>query len=112
VDVGVEAGVAERLDVADAADLMAAGRLVVSALGDEVLVIRSRLGVLAYTNRCPHAGRSLGDARVRRRSLECVGHGMRFDLATGRAIGCRASLRRWSAWIEQGRVWLSPPDVR
>jgi nitrite reductase/ring-hydroxylating ferredoxin subunit len=104
---------ASAFDVGGAEALERSGRMVVRVpFADEpVLVVRSGRRLFAFSNRCPHANRSLSDARVRRRSLECAGHGKRFDLSSGRAPGCPTPVRRWDAWTTEGRVWIAARDA-
>lgn len=99
------------IDVGSAAKLMQDGRLVVSApfAQDPILVVVAHKGVFAVTNVCPHAGRVLSDALVFGGYIECPGHGRRFNLASGRAIGERLPvprLRTWAVSLENGRVWI------
>jgi nitrite reductase/ring-hydroxylating ferredoxin subunit len=83
-------------------------------VGDiEVLVFRTRRGIFAVENLCPHTGRRrLSDAVVSRTSVECVGHGHRYDLASGKphrsTVASGAGLRTFDVTIDAGRLWLSP----
>jgi nitrite reductase/ring-hydroxylating ferredoxin subunit len=69
---------------------------------EELLILRTRHGVFAMVNRCPHLGRRLDDGELSGHTIRCAGHGRRFDVASGRALGRRmgrrnrlASLRTW-----------------
>jgi len=81
-----------------------------------LLVFATERGLVAVPDRCPHAGRSLADATVTRDRLRCAAHGIFFDLNTGRARSGQpcASLERWPAWLDGGRLWIgherSPGD--
>jgi nitrite reductase/ring-hydroxylating ferredoxin subunit len=104
------------IDVGSDRDLQELGRLVVDVpfLGEEIVVMRTRRGVFAFANRCPHRGRRLADATARRGALVCPGHGWRFRLDTG---DCRDAsnmdrLRLFEAASMHGRVCIrvSPDD--
>jgi nitrite reductase/ring-hydroxylating ferredoxin subunit len=77
-----------------------------------LLIIRTRRGVFAMRNECPHMGLPLADATVRRGDLTCAHHGYRYDLTSGR---CRSRegwrtlpLHTYRAWIESGHVFVTP----
>jgi nitrite reductase/ring-hydroxylating ferredoxin subunit len=101
------------IDVGSDRDLRELGRLVVDApiLGEEVVVMRTRRGVFAFANRCPHRRRRLEDATTRRGAIICAGHGWRFRLDTGE---CRDAanmhrLRLFEAACVHGRVRIRVP---
>lgn len=54
---------------------------------DELLLLRCGTRVVALVNRCPHLYRALDDAVVRGKTLVCPGHGRRYRLPAGRAVG-------------------------
>jgi nitrite reductase/ring-hydroxylating ferredoxin subunit len=101
-----------KLDCGPADTLLPAGRTVVQFGDLEVLVVRTRQGVFAIENRCPHIKRRLSDAAVGGRALTCAGHGQRYDLSTGKRMGApmaptnRAQV--FNASIEAGRLWIWP----
>jgi 3-phenylpropionate/trans-cinnamate dioxygenase ferredoxin subunit len=101
------------LDLGPVDDVLHEGRIVVrvGASGESVLVVRTRRGVFAMQNECPHMGLPLDDAAVHGSRLTCAHHGYRYDLTSGR---CRApgvpralTLRTYRAWIERGHLMLS-----
>jgi nitrite reductase/ring-hydroxylating ferredoxin subunit len=100
----VDAGPADRI--------LEEGRVIVQVDGVEVLVVRTRRGVFAVENLCPHAGRHLTDAAVSGSRVTCAGHHRRYDLASGRpvtrAVVPGAGIRVFDAWIAGGRLWLAP----
>jgi nitrite reductase/ring-hydroxylating ferredoxin subunit len=81
----------------------------VGALGTSVVVIRTRRGVLAFENHCPHLGRTLIEARIFRRSVECSRRRRRFRLdAPDDGSGGRG-IRTWPAMIAGGQLLLAVP---
>ena len=64
------------------------GRPVRLECGDVGIVIvrRSDTELFAFPDVCPHAGWRLSEGELVEGRLECPGHGMQFDLATGRCI--------------------------
>ena len=83
----------------------------VGALGASVVVVRTRKGVVAFEDRCPHRGRTLADARIVRDQVQCAGHGWRFRIDGGRDGADRTALRRWPAIVEHGHLLLAIPAV-
>jgi len=51
-----------------------------------VIVRRSETEIFAFPDVCPHAGWRLSEGDVVDGQLECPGHGMQFDLETGRCL--------------------------
>ena len=100
----VDAGPADRL--------LEEGRVIAQLDGVDVLVVRTRRGIFAVENRCPHTGRPLSDAAVSGSKLTCMGHQRRYDLASGRPV-IRTVLpgppiRVFDASIADNRLWLTP----
>lgn len=92
--------------------LLTEGRAIVYFGESEVLVVRTRRGLFAVENRCPHMGRRLSDAFVSGRSVICAGHHRRYDLASGQPAGRIMSraprLRTFGVDLVDGTLWLSP----
>jgi nitrite reductase/ring-hydroxylating ferredoxin subunit len=90
---------------------LAGGRAVVlGPQGESVLVVRTRRGLFAVTNRCPHRGLPLDDARVTGHTLVCPFHGWRFDLRSGHCRGRNppaGPLATYRAWRAAGHVFLA-----
>ncbi|NMZ50363.1 Rieske 2Fe-2S domain-containing protein [Pseudomonas poae] len=63
------------------------GTLAVEVEGQAILVCQARQQVYAVENRCPHQGKTMDGALIRRGQLICPHHGARFDLHTGEALG-------------------------
>ena len=111
------AGTAAQHDVASSAvdagpvsQLFEEGRLSVTLSdGWPVLIVDTRQGPVAVQGRCPHMGASLSEGEVRRSTIRCTGHGLRYDLRSG---ACRSRhalagrLRRYDVWIDEGRVMV------
>jgi nitrite reductase/ring-hydroxylating ferredoxin subunit len=99
-------------------DLMPAASLppgtVTSArLGEEpVAVCRVGDEVFVLEDTCPHAGGSLGDGELQGGTLVCPDHGWPFDVRTGRCtLSPGVAVRRWPAWIADGRVVVAPDPL-
>lgn len=101
------------VDLGIAEQMLAAGRAVVmiGSIG-EVLIVRTRRGVFAMRNECPHTGRMLSDADVRGTTLRCRGHGRTYSMTACPASGAvrGRDLRLLSAWIEDGHLLVEVPD--
>jgi nitrite reductase/ring-hydroxylating ferredoxin subunit len=55
--------------------------------GREILLCRTREGVFALDDVCPHAYARLSEGRFRRGMLVCPLHGAAFDVRDGRVLG-------------------------
>lgn len=87
------------------------GRLVVQVPQSDVavVVVRTRRGVFAFSDSCPHVGAPLRDGDVAATTVTCLSHARRYSLKSGRcvsALGSPARLRRWRAWLDGSNVWL------
>jgi 3-phenylpropionate/trans-cinnamate dioxygenase ferredoxin subunit len=103
------------LDGGPAGRLLSEGRALVYVGETEVLVVRTRRGISAVENRCPHLGRDLSDAVVSGRKLICRGHSRGYDLGsgnpTGRLVPCEPALRMFDVALIDDRLWLSPRNA-
>lgn len=54
--------------------------------GTPIVVIRTRDGIRAFHDRCPHAHWPLSQGEVVDGTLQCPGHGWEFNLATGQCL--------------------------
>lgn len=88
----------------------AARPLAVEVGGRVVLLCRSGSEVFALDARCPHAGQSLAQGRVRGGAIACPFHGARFRLSDGAALGgpTRTALGTHAVRLEKGEVWVRP----
>lgn len=67
------------------------------AAGQPLLMTRQDGQLHLYEGRCPHAGKLLAGGTVQGGVIRCPGHGLRFDLRSGRCLdqaGCPALTRR------------------
>jgi nitrite reductase/ring-hydroxylating ferredoxin subunit len=96
------------VDVGPADRLLADGRVLAQVDGVDVLVVRTRRGIFAVENQCPHTGRHLTDAAVSGAKLTCMGHRRRYDLRSGRAATRGTGIRIFDASILGERLWLAP----
>jgi nitrite reductase/ring-hydroxylating ferredoxin subunit len=74
-----------------------------------VVVVRTRRGVFAFSDSCPHADASLRTGDIARATVTCPKHARRYSLKSGRcvsALGSTARLRRWRVWVDDNRVWI------
>jgi len=94
------------IDVADRAEVAAAGRLVVRAGGRQILLSDTGRGLFATANRCPHEGYPLSEGTLQGCVLTCNWHNWKFDLGSGETLVGGDRLRRYDLRIEAGRVWL------
>jgi nitrite reductase/ring-hydroxylating ferredoxin subunit len=62
----------------------------VSRDGVNIVVIRSKSGVSAFEDVCPHAFWPLSQGQVNDGVLECPGHGWEFHVETGRCLNAPA----------------------
>ena len=103
------------LDLGPERAVLAGGRAVVTVgrRDTPVLIVRTRKGIFAVEDRCPHAGFSLADGAARRRSIRCSRHGREYDLVSG---ACRTHprsrpARTYPAWVDpSGHVLVAVPD--
>jgi nitrite reductase/ring-hydroxylating ferredoxin subunit len=106
---------ADVLDLGPVEDTLSSGRAVIAIEPDEppVLVVRTRKGVFAIQNRCPHLGLALDNATVRGHKLTCAHHGRRYDIKSGTCLSAGLSPRTrmrvlvtYRAWIQNGHVFI------
>ena len=122
-----EIAVAKLSDVAD-------GDYKIFALDDlEVGIFRIGDKVVAYENRCPHAGGPVCQGKIfnkveelltpdmksaglrfgKARHIVCPWHGYEFDIRTGVHPGnARARLRKIKVTVSNGEVIIGVPDAR
>ena len=104
-----------RIDVGAVDQVLARNRTVMTIPESgtpSVLILRTRRGIFAVENSCPHAERRLSDASARGRRLTCSGHRGSFDLRSGRPTDAtrsrltRRPLRSFPAWVADGRLYI------
>jgi nitrite reductase/ring-hydroxylating ferredoxin subunit len=62
------------------------GKKVVSANGQDILLINIKGEIFACENECPHQGSPLHSGIVKEGYLSCPRHGYRFDLKSGNCL--------------------------
>jgi 3-phenylpropionate/trans-cinnamate dioxygenase ferredoxin subunit len=95
-------------DIAAADAVPMKGTLVVAHGGEQVLLVRSEAGVFAVENRCSHAYQELHGGKVRKVSIFCPLHGLRFDLRNGCPSGDLTDqpIKAWKCEEVAGRVFV------
>jgi nitrite reductase/ring-hydroxylating ferredoxin subunit len=76
----------------------------------EVVLVRRRKRIVAFENRCPHAGGRLDEAPVSGRTITCPSHAYRFDVFDGACVrGLRRPprLRLYRAWVADEHLLLA-----
>jgi nitrite reductase (NADH) small subunit len=99
----------QAVPVCTAADLAAAGKKVVQANGEPVLLMWNNGTPIAMHDTCIHRGRSLFDGVVFSGRVVCAGHQWAFDLSTGY---CKARERYQPVYpltIDNGVVYVNVP---
>lgn len=80
--------------------------------GRAVAVFRVGERFFALEDRCPHQGTPLSDGDVEGAAVRCSGHGLKFDLTSGRCATSDAMrVCRYHAEVHDGAVWLSRGDA-
>jgi nitrite reductase/ring-hydroxylating ferredoxin subunit len=75
--------------------------------GAAIVVIRTRQGVRAFYDRCPHAQWPISDGEMIDGILVCPGHGWQFDVTTGQCLNSPAyELKPLSVVVENGRIHI------
>ncbi len=96
----------ERTPVARSEQLAEGAKLVVRFPDREVLLFRTGAGLRAYPGRCPHHAYRLADGPHDAAHLTCPGHGLEFDLETGRSKLDCFRLRGLAVSEEAGQIFL------
>lgn len=78
--------------------------------GQPILIIRSEEGVVAFEDRCAHAGVPISQGRLVDGVLTCRAHEWQFDARTGCGVNPRqARLRTLVVRIEEDAVLVELP---
>jgi nitrite reductase/ring-hydroxylating ferredoxin subunit len=73
--------------------------------GLAIVVVRTRDGISAFLDRCPHAQWPISEGEVSEGVLQCPGHGWQFSLPAGRCLTSPAyRLQPLTVVLEAGRV--------
>lgn len=89
------------------------GRKVVKLDGKQIVLFRTRDGVKACNNRCPHEGYPLVEGNLgggNGCTLTCNWHNWKFDLESGDTLVGGDRLRRYPARVEGDRVFVDIAD--
>lgn len=108
VDAKLERG-GEPVDVGAAADLKPGIRLSVDFQNARAMIWNTSEGLKAWSRKCPHMGIDLVDGFQDGKEAMCPGHGMPFDIATGKSPCEAFKLHPYKAVERDGRVLLSHP---
>lgn len=93
-----------------APDAVQAGALVEQFLGGKKLLLSRVDGeIVAFTNRCPHAGANFIEGEISRHKLFCPTHGYCFDVRNGRILYPADEayhLKRYDVLVEADQIWV------
>ena len=86
----------------------------VRAEGIELVLVRTRSGLVAMDNACPHMGRSLETGKVEGDSVTCRHHGVRIELESGRVLNDAGfvsleAVRTYVVEERDGLIWVDLP---
>ena len=80
--------------------------------GTAIVVIRTGDKIAAFPDRCPHAHWPLSEGEVINGLLQCPGHGLEFNIATGRCVNSpvyRLKPLSVAVWDDHVRIdWDQP----
>lgn len=95
------------VQVAQVADVQAAGVMVVHAEGHAIALFHHQDQIYAVDNRCPHMGFPLHKGSVKDCVLTCHWHHARFDLTSGGTFDIWADDgRAFPVEVREGQVWV------
>ncbi len=78
----------------------------------DLVVIRYGSSVSVLYGRCLHRGALMSDGFVRGNDLICGLHGWDYKVDTGvSAYNNKETLQKFSAWIEQDKVWVDEDEI-
>ncbi|MDA8320476.1 MAG: Rieske (2Fe-2S) protein [Actinomycetota bacterium] len=96
---------------AAAVDDIATGAARSFAYADKrIAVFRTREGIFATDNRCPHQGYALVRGDIRDGVLTCAWHNWKFDLATGACQYGGENVRSYPVQIAHGQILIDVAD--
>jgi len=85
------------------ANVEAVDLLIVRYGDDEVAVL---------SGRCPHKGALLANGTLLGNKIICGWHGWTFRYDTGEAGQACADLKKFSAWVDDGYLWVDAEQIR
>jgi 3-phenylpropionate/trans-cinnamate dioxygenase ferredoxin component len=101
--------VPEWVRVASTSDCPGDGCLHATAAdGKQVVVIRTGGEYFAMEDKCSHQDFPLSDGEVENGTIECIFHGARFDIRTGKALSLPAikPVKTYPVEIRDGEVYV------
>jgi nitrite reductase/ring-hydroxylating ferredoxin subunit len=98
-DVSIDVGESSLLKVGDK-------MLVEFSNNVEVIVVRNAKGLQALAARCPHVGINLIDGYHDDNAIFCPGHGLKFDLETGKSSCNAFSSRHYNVFEKSDRIFV------
>lgn len=87
------------------------GRLRVKLEDAEVLIIRKKNLLRAFSARCPHVGVALEDGYISDQNIYCPGHAIAFNLETGQSRCSKLSLNCYAVSEKEGFICLRYPGL-
>ncbi len=98
--------------VAAAADCTPGTLLAVEARDERMVLANVDGDFYALQDRCSHADFPLSDGTLEGTQLECMHHGARFDVCSGRAIRLPAirPVRSYEVEVRDGEVFVAVDD--
>jgi len=100
---------ADWVEVATLADCAGNGCVhAVTAEGEKLVLVKWESEIFALEDRCSHQDFPLSDGDVEDGELECIFHGARFDIRTGKATRLPAirSVRTFPVEIREDRIFV------
>jgi 3-phenylpropionate/trans-cinnamate dioxygenase ferredoxin subunit len=92
-------------------ELPVGGRKLAFVDGRSIVLFNIEGTVHAIENSCPHNGASLASGKLEGRVLQCPGHGLRFDVTTGRMAGAAGlCLTKLPVEVREGRLVVTVND--
>lgn len=91
-------------------DVPDGGSKLFSYLDKRIALFRTRRGVFANDNRCPHQGYALVRGDVKDGVLTCAWHNWKFELGSGRCVFGGENIRTYPVEIRDGQVFVDVTD--
>lgn len=91
-------------------DVPDGGSKLFSYLDKRIALFRTRRGVFANDNRCPHQGYALVRGDVKDGVLTCAWHNWKFELGSGRCVYGGENIRTYSVEIRSGQIFVDVAD--
>jgi len=95
-----------RVRLARTADLRGAGPHAASAMGLDLVALRTPAGWRVFQGRCPHQGALLGEGELDGETLVCRNHRWRFGVENGERQGGSQCLTAYPAFESGGELFV------